>query len=140
MYNIKPFENTLIGRDLFNDLFNKAFDKENIVMPVTNVRENENEYIVESEMPGINKEDIKVNYKDKTLSIEVSHEENNEVKDENENYIRRERRSQNYKRQFYVENIVKDEIKAKYENGVLTINLPKEKIEEKTDDKYIEIM
>ena len=89
------------------------------------IKENENEYIVEADMPGVKKEQINIELHNDRLTIAV--ETNEEVNEEKENYIRRERRSGSFSRSFYVENVKDDEIKARFENGVLSVLLPKEK-------------
>lgn len=87
------------------------------------IKENENEYVIEAEMPGINKEQITVEFRDQTLSISAEHMDARD--EETENYIRRERRKGSMSRSFYVEDINVDEIKASYEDGVLKVLLPK---------------
>lgn len=87
------------------------------------IKENEKEYIVEADMPGIKKEEINVELNDDRLTIAV--ERNEEINEEKENYIRKERRSGSFCRSFYVENVLDDQISAKFENGVLSVVLPK---------------
>ena len=89
------------------------------------IRENDKEYIVDAEIPGVNKEDINVELRDDTLTISIDRGE--EIKDEGENYIRRERRYGSVSRSFYVENVVNDAVTARYKDGILTIVLPKDK-------------
>jgi len=87
------------------------------------VRETEKEYIVDVEVPGVNKEDIKLDIKDDVLSICI--EKNEEIKEERKDYIRRERRYDACSRSFLVPDIKHEDVKAKYNNGVLTVTLPK---------------
>ncbi|MGE5632262.1 MAG: Hsp20/alpha crystallin family protein [Caulobacteraceae bacterium] len=87
------------------------------------IRENEKEYIVEADLPGVKKEQINVELNNDVLTISIVKNEENNV--EKENYIRKERRSGSYCRSFYVENIIEDQISAKFENGVLSMLLPK---------------
>ncbi|HCJ58054.1 MAG TPA: Hsp20/alpha crystallin family protein [Clostridiaceae bacterium] len=87
------------------------------------VKENEKEYIVEADLPGIKKEEINVELNNDRLTISV--ERNEEINEEKENYIRRERRSGSFCRSFYVENVLEGQISAKFENGVLSMVLPK---------------
>ena len=107
----------------------------------TDVIEGENEYRLEAELPGFAKEDIKVDMKDGIMTIHAAHSENNDEKDENGKYIRRERRSTSYQRSFNVGTELKPEdISAKYENGVLTLTIPKkEVIQQKEEPKRIEV-
>ncbi|NLO97357.1 MAG: Hsp20/alpha crystallin family protein [Peptococcaceae bacterium] len=87
------------------------------------IKETDQEYIVEAEIPGVNKEDIKVELDDDLLTIQV--QANEEINEERDRYIRRERRCSSMSRSFYVENVQTDNITAKYENGILSIKLPK---------------
>ncbi|HYE81122.1 MAG TPA: Hsp20/alpha crystallin family protein [Clostridia bacterium] len=87
------------------------------------IKENEKEYIVEADLPGVKKEEINIELNNDRLTISVAR--NEEINEEKENYIRKERRSGSYCRSFYVENVVEDKISAKFENGVLSMVLPK---------------
>ena len=104
-----------------NNEFNSLFHKESV--PV-NIQETKDAYVLEVVTPGWDKNDIKVSLDNKILSI--SAEKKNEVNDENSSYVRREYTSRSFKRSFTVdEKIDASNIQAKYENGVLTLNLPK---------------
>lgn len=87
------------------------------------IKENENEYVIDAELPGVNKEDINIELKDERLTIAV--QRNEVTEEEKDNYIRKERRMSSMARSFWVDNINREDIKAKFENGVLTISLPK---------------
>ncbi len=87
------------------------------------IKENESEYIVEAELPGVDKDEIKVELNHNTLTISV--ERNEEIKEERENYIRQERNYGSMVRSFYLENIKDDKVKASYNDGILSIKLPK---------------
>ena len=100
----------------------------------TDVIEKEDSYQLEAELPGFNKEDIKVDLKNDTLTISASHNENKDEKDENGKYIRRERRSSSYQRSFHVEGLKPEDISAQYKNGVLTVHLPKKEALPKKDE------
>lgn len=91
----------------------------------TDIRETEKEYVVEAEIPGAKKEDIKLELKDDVLTIAVEH--NEQVNEEHNDYIRKERRYGSYSRSFQVENVRNEGVTAKYENGILAITLPKDK-------------
>lgn len=135
MLYLRPFENSITSRDMFDDFFSKPV---NSLMPKTDVKETENEYIVESEIPGVKKEDIKINYSDDTLVFEVKSEENKEVKD-GEKFIRRERRTQSFRRAFTVTDIDRENIEASYNDGVLKIVLPKDKKALESKNTSIEV-
>lgn len=87
------------------------------------IKENESEYIVEAELPGVDKDEIKIELNHNTLTISV--EKNEEIKEERENYIRQERQYGSMMRSFYLENIKDDKVKASYNDGILSIKLPK---------------
>lgn len=106
----------------------------------TDVIEKDHEYQLEAELPGFNKEDIKIDLKDDTLTISASHSENKDEKDSSGKYIRRERRSSSYQRSFHVEGLKPEDIIAQYRNGVLTVSLPKkEEIPQKEEPIRIEV-
>ncbi len=118
--------------NFFGDSFMPAIFTGDNQMKV-DIKENEKEYIVEADMPGVKKEEINVELNDDRLTIAV--ERNEEVNEEKENYIRRERRCGSYCRNFAVENVKNEEIAAKFENGVLSIVLPKKEEEAKKSSK-----
>jgi len=106
----------------------------------TDVIEKDNCYQLEAELPGFNKEDIKIDLKNDVLTISASHSENKDEKDDNGKYIRRERRNSSYQRSFNVEGLKPEDIIAQYRNGVLTVTLPKkEAIPEKEEAARIEV-
>lgn len=100
------------------------------------IKEDENSYSVLAEMPGVKKEEIKVNVEDNVLTIAV--ERNEEVNEEKNNYIRKERKAFNAGRSFKLKDIKVDEISAKLEDGILTLNLPKVEVQ-KPEAKQIDI-
>lgn len=99
------------------------------------IYEKEGNYHIIMDIPGLEKEDIKIDYSDGYLTIEAS--KNDEKKDEEKNYIRRERTFGQVKRQFYVGNVETSEIKAEFKHGVLKIVVPKK--DEKSSKNIIEI-
>ncbi|NLN40506.1 MAG: Hsp20/alpha crystallin family protein [Clostridiales bacterium] len=112
-------------RDIWDDFFN------NSMLPVgmtgsfrADIKENQNEYIVEAELPGYSKEDIQIDLVDDRLTISAC--KNEEVNEERDNYIRRERRVGQVSRAFWVSGIKNDEVKAEYADGLLRIILPKD--------------
>lgn len=92
----------------------------------TDVVETDTEYKLSAEMPGIKKEDIQIEMKNGILSIAASHREESEQKDSQGRYIRRERHSTSYSRSFRLgEEYKPEDIAAKYEDGILTLTIPK---------------
>ena len=131
---------SLFGKDLFDDFFDDGFR----VSPMTgdmktDIREFENGYEIVMDMPGVEKENIKAVLKNGYLTVSAT--TNSEKNDEEEGrYIRRERVSGTSSRSFYVGKAVKmEDIKAKFEGGVLKINIPKETPEEIEENHFISI-
>lgn len=100
--------------------------------PTTDMSETEDAYLVEVDLPGATKNDIKVDYKNHRLVI--SGERKQEEKEEEENYLRRERYFGSFLRTFtFPEDVVEEKIKARFKDGVLKVNVPKsEKSKPKT--------
>lgn len=132
---MKKLEKEFFDFDDWFDDFPMPFEKAHKFMR-TDIKETDKEYIIEAEIPGVKKDDIKIELYDNRLTIkaEVKHEE----KIENENFIRKERRFGSCQRTFYLENVKQEDIKAKYEDGVLKVILPKEK-ETKPNMRNIDI-
>lgn len=99
---------------------------EGIEYPSTDIKESDESYTVIADLPGLTKENIEITYQDNVLTIEAKHEVSTEEKDDEKKYIRRERSSKHYKRQYVLKNVKKDAVSAAYENGVLTVTLEKE--------------
>ena len=90
----------------------------------TDIKETDDAYQMEVELPGLDKQDIHIDLKDGYLNISVKKEEKQE-EGKKENYIHRER-SFSCSRSYYVGDVRKEDIKAKYENGILSVFIPKE--------------
>ena len=90
---------------------------------------------IELDVPGFNKEDVKVDLDDGILTIAASKHEDKEEKEKN--YYRKERSFGSFKRQFNVGSVKENDINAKFDNGVLKISFPKE--EQKQSKKFIDI-
>ena len=98
----------------------------------TDVKSNDKEYTLSVDLPGIDKNNIDISLQDGYLTIEAVRNNEETEKDENSNYVFRERTYGRMSRTFYVgEGIREENIKAKYENGILTVVVPKYKEEEK---------
>ncbi|MCQ6280846.1 Hsp20/alpha crystallin family protein [Bacillus sp. EB600] len=125
--------------DLFSDFFNDSF-----FAPVlsdthhfrTDIKDDGDQYVIEAELPGLEKDDIIVEYSNNYLMISAKREADMKVEDEN--YIRQERYFGNFIRRFYVEDIDDNAIDATFKNGILTLKCPKLMLTN-TDKKRIEI-
>jgi HSP20 family protein len=93
------------------------------------VKEDDKNYFVEADLPGVKKDEININYEDQTLSIAIEREEQKE--EENENYIHRERGYCSMKRALHLPNIDPKKIKAKLDEGVLKLTAEKTEPEKK---------
>ena len=131
--NQNPFE-------LFDPFFNDFFGldrnaKYNEVMK-TDIIDHDGSYEMKVDMPEIKKDDIKMSLNDGYLTIEAKVEKNT---DENDKYIRKERYYGEYSRSYFVgDGVTEDDIDAKLENGVLTLNIKKVE-KEAPEKKYITI-
>jgi HSP20 family molecular chaperone IbpA len=106
----------------------------------TDVKETEQGYEVDIELPGFKKEDVKAQLKDGYLTIQAVQNVDNGEKDAQGRYIRRERYSGSMSRQFYVgKNVTQDDIHAKFEDGVLKLALPKQEQQKVEEKQYIAI-
>lgn len=103
-------------------------------LPV-DLKETDDKLIATADMPGVNKENIKVRVREQTLSISAQGDK--EVKEEGKGYIRVERSSKSYSRSIPLPtSVVSGSAKAKYENGVLTVEMDKK---EKSTDYNVEV-
>lgn len=113
------------------DLFHFPFENFNSLMNFRNpmsadVVENENELKVIVDLPGIKKNNIKITLENEFLTISASNKSESEEKSPEGNYIHRERKIGEYKRSFRIpKNVCKEDIKAKFEDGTLTLTILK---------------
>lgn len=127
--------------DLFDDIFKDPFfgRNENKMMK-TDIKERKHSYQIEIDLPGFNKDDIKIDVTDGYLTINAK--TSNEKKDDHEEkYVRRERYFGECSRTFYVgDNVEAENIKASFKNGILILEVPKEKEQDKLPEKkYVKI-
>jgi|SRR5699024_7499707 len=125
MNNLFPTRRDLmdLNKHFMGDSFDRFFanaDNFNV-----DIKENEDGYTLEADLPGLSKENIDLDYSNNVLSIRAQQEMSTEEKDDESNYIRRERSTQAYNRQFLIKDVDEDNITAEFENGVLKVQLPK---------------
>ncbi|MBY7145008.1 Hsp20/alpha crystallin family protein [Virgibacillus sp. NKC19-3] len=116
---LKSFDD-VFNRDVFSPL------NENFRSFQTDITEKENAYYVEADLPGFNKEDIRIDMENNQLTIHAKRDNKNEEKDNNDKIIRQERHYGEFVRSFYVDNVKEDDITAKLEEGTLKIEIPKQ--------------
>ena len=105
----------------------------------TDVIDQGDSYLLQAELPGFDKSDINIDLKDNFLTISASHKEEKNEEDKSK-YIRRERYAGTMQRSFYVGGHVQQEdIRARYENGVLRLEIPKEDSQVVEKSRYIAI-
>ncbi len=131
---------SLFGRNMLDDLFEMPFSNRHDMMS-TDVKETNDGYEVIMNLPGFSKEDVKGELKDGYLIVSASANRSNDEKDEDGKYICRERYSGSCSRSFYVgEEVKQEDIKAKFENGILHLQIPKKQPEKIVEqNKYIAI-
>jgi len=120
--------------EMFGDFFKPVFYGDSAVYMATDVKEKENAYELEIEMPGYDKSEISVDFEKGYLTVTAKKDEKQE---EGKKYISRERHRV-CRRSYYVGEIDDSGISAKYENGVLTVELPK-RVEEKPATRKITV-
>lgn len=128
--------------NFFNDpFFERPFENASSQIMKTDIHENNADYLVEMELPGYKKEDIKADLKDGYLTITASRNETKEEHDSKGKCIRKERYTGSCNRSFYVgKELTQEDIKAAFSDGILRLSIPKEvpkAIEEQP--KYIAI-
>jgi HSP20 family molecular chaperone IbpA len=128
--------------DSFDHVFGNGVNKINALTTSmkTDVKETDSSFELDVNMPGYKKEDIKMSVKDGYLTISASTSKNDDKKDEDGKYIRKERSYGSCSRSFYVgEDISKEDVKAKLEDGILHISVPKKEPVKKEEDFFIDI-
>ncbi len=112
-------------RRFFEEPFGSFFTSADIAEFKTDISDEGDHYLLEADLPGFDKKDIHLEISDNTLTVSAERHSEHEQKDKKQKYIRVERSYGKYSRQFDVSAIDTDHIKAKYDNGVLRLTLPK---------------
>lgn len=110
--------------DFFDDFLANSNNEKNTMK--CDIYEKGGDYHIEMDVPGFDKKDISINVDNGYLTITA--EKQNEEKDEEKNYIRRERSYGKYERSFYLGDLETDNIKAKFNNGMLKLTVPKKEV------------
>lgn len=125
------FMPSIFGENLFDNFFEDLAKPTRYAAPSTSVmktdiKELNDRFELDIDLPGYKKEDVSAELKDGYLTINAETKTDNEQKDENGRYIRRERYYGSCSRSFYVgEDITEQDIKAKFDNGILKVIVPK---------------
>ena len=129
-----PFEDDFFGKR--NPLYGKKAKN----MMKTDVKEHETGYEVDIDLPGFKKDELNLDLTDGYLTISASKGLDKDEEDKKGKYIRKERYAGSMSRSFYVgDGITEDDIKAKYENGILKLSIPKKEAKAVEQKKHIAI-
>ncbi|MHB9056401.1 MAG: Hsp20/alpha crystallin family protein [Paludibacteraceae bacterium] len=135
--------NPLIDRFFDNDLFDwasKNYSTTNTTLPSVNVKENDNEYSIEVAVPGFEKNDFKIEINNDVLTVSSEKQEENETKNDNERYTKREFSYQSFSRSFSLPKTADGEkVAALYDKGILKISVPKKEEAKPKAPRAIEI-
>ena len=131
MFGLIPFENMIMDNansslsDIFDTFFNddltKMFNMEESIK--TEIKEKDDSYLLKAELPGVNKEDLQLDYNDGYLTISAV--QNTNFENKNDNYFGQERCYKQVSKSFYFDNVDKEKIQAKFQDGILGVILPK---------------
>ena len=128
MFDLMPFEHRARNLSSLFDAMERSFFSDLAPSGAaeirTDIRDTGDSYLLEAELPGFKKEEIRLDLNGDTLTISAKHQNTTEEKGDN-GYLRRERRYGAFARSFNVSGIKTEGITASYENGVLTLELPK---------------
>ena len=128
------FDDSFFGRK--NPLYGKHAKN----MMKTDVREKDDAYEVAVDLPGFKKDEIHLELKDGYITISAAKGLDKDEKDKEGRYIRRERYTGNCTRSFYIgEQVRQEDIKAKFEDGILKIAFPKQDQKKMEENRYIAI-
>ena len=140
------FVPSMFERSFADDLFDNMFSMPSFSWEKTpasygmtaDVKEYDDKYLLELEIPGYRKEDISAELKNGYLCITANHTEDKDEKDENGKYIRRERYTGTCQRSFYVgKQITEQDIRASFENGMLKLTIPMKEAQPAVPEKHL---
>ena len=133
---------SVFDRFFENDMFdwsNRNFSNTNTTLPAVNIKEDKDGFEVEMSAPGLDKKDFKIELNNSVLTISSEKEVESETK-EGQQFTRREFSYQSFSRSFTLPETVEGEkINAKYENGILSVSIPKKEEAKPKPTKQIEI-
>ena len=143
---------SIFGENLFDDFMDdfsfptfpnvdkELYGKHAKNLMKTDVKETENAYEIDIDLPGFKKDEIQIELKDGYLTVSAEKDLDKDEEDKKGKYIRKERYAGALSRTFYLgEEIREEEIKAKFENGILSVSIPKEEEKKVEGPKHISI-
>jgi HSP20 family protein len=123
---------------IFNDDFFSVFPNRTSSMPAVNIKEDEKSYTLDLAIPGIDKNDLKIDINEDVLTL--SSETKNETEENTDGYRKKEFSYSSFCRSFYIpENVNRDQIAANYKDGVLSVTLPKQEVDKTKLSREIKI-
>lgn len=122
MFGLTPYRRRMFPNYWFRDFFNEDFTGQMSTIRA-DIYEDGNNLVIEAEVPGFNKDEVKVEVHGDQLTISAQRDQDTEEK--SDNYIRRERSVNQVCRTFVIEDLDADKIEAKFENGLLRLTVPK---------------
>lgn len=117
----------LFEKKMETDIFDKVLGE--FHYPQVDIKDKNDHYEIEIDVPGFSKDEITVEYKNHYLQIHGEKNQNKESTEEDGHYIRKERTHSSFKREFYVGEIESKAIEGSFKDGLLMINVPKSKTE-----------
>jgi HSP20 family protein len=124
--------------NFLDDDFFPVFSNRSNSMPSVNIREDEKDYVLELAVPGIDKNNLKIDINEDVLTI--SSENKSETEENKDGYKRKEFSYSSLCRSFYIpENVNRDKIEASYKDGILSVELPKQDEEKSKITRQIKI-
>lgn len=128
---------SIFGERFMDDFFKPFGRSTSSELMRTDVEESESGYIVTMDIPGIKREDVQAELKDGYLTVNVSASSDKNEQQEDGKYIRRERYYGSASRSFYVgDAVTQEDIKAKFENGTLRLEIPKKDVLPETESRH----
>ncbi len=122
-YNPKALDLLNVDR-FFDDLLDSSFFGHSATLPAVDVRETEEAYLMDIDLPGLSEKDVEVKLDNSLLTISSKKEESKEQK--SNGYILRERKASSFRRSFVIpEEVEREKISANFTNGVLSLSFPK---------------
>ncbi len=129
-----PFEDSFFGRK------NPLYGKHEKNMMKTDIRETDQSFELDIDLPGFQKDEVNAKLENGYLTIQAAKGLDKEEQGEDGKYIRKERYTGQCARSFYVgEDVIKEDIRAKFENGILRLSIPKKEAKEVEQNRYIAI-
>ena len=125
-------------RSFFNSPFSSFFGTQDLAEFKTDVTDEGDHYLLEADLPGFEKKDIQLEISGDTLTVRALRHSKVEEKDNKDKLVRIERSYGSYSRQFNISGVEAERIKARYDNGVLKLTLPKKQAE-LPDARHLEI-